>query len=161
MARNSVIGAGGDMAWRISDDLKWFKKVTMGKPVVMGRKTYASIGKALPGRDNIVITRAEGFSADDVFVVRSVEAAIDLAKERAEASGADEICIIGGGEIYAQTMAMADRIYLTKVDADVDGDTWFPEIDSRKWRANRESSCLKSERNQFACEFFILERIAR
>lgn len=161
MARNGVIGAGGDMAWRISDDLKWFKKVTMGKPVVMGRKTYASIGKALPGRDNIVITRAEDFSAENVFVVRSIEAAIDLAKERASASGADEICVIGGGEIYAQTLAMADRIYLTKVDADVDGDTWFPEIDSRKWRAIRESACLKSERNEFACEFFILDRIAR
>jgi dihydrofolate reductase len=161
VARNSVIGAGGDMAWRISDDLKWFKKVTMGKPVVMGRKTYASIGKALPGRDNIVITRAEDFSAENVFVVRSIEEALRLANERALASGADELCIIGGGEIYAQTMDLAGRIYLTKVDADVDGDTWFPEIDSRIWRANRESSCLKSERNEHACEFFILERIGR
>lgn len=154
VARNGVIGAGGDLVWRISDDLKWFKKVTMGKPIVMGRKTYESIGKPLPGRANIVITRNPDYAPEGVSVVRTVEAALDLAREE----GADEICIIGGGEIYAQTLPLADRIYLTRVDAAPEGDVFFPNLDETTWRATRESVCEKSDRNEHACEFFILDR---
>jgi len=158
VSRNGVIGVDGGMAWRISDDLKWFKKNTMDKPVVMGRKTYQSIGKPLPGRDNIVITRRTAFSAGGVFVVRSIEDALTLARECAERRSAGEISVIGGGEIYAQTLALADRIYLTRVDVELEGDAVFPEIDSREWSERVDGSCKKSERNQYDCDFFILDR---
>lgn len=159
VSRNGVIGVDGAMAWRISDDLKWFKRNTMDKPVVMGRKTYESIGKPLPGRDNIVITRSTTFSASGVFVVRSIEDALTLARECAECRSVDEISVIGGGEIYAQTLALADRIYLTQVDVELEGDAVFPEIDRQEWRERVDGSCEKTERNQYACEFFILDRI--
>jgi dihydrofolate reductase len=158
VARNGVIGADGGLAWRISDDLKWFKKVTMGKPVVMGRKTFQSIGRALPGRDNIIITRSADFSADGVVVARSIDAALALARKCAERSAADEISVIGGGEIYVQTLPLADRIYLTRVDVEVEGDVVFPEIDSRQWSEHPQGACEKNQRNQHDCEFFILDR---
>ncbi len=161
VSRNGVIGSGGDLVWRISDDLKWFKEVTMGKPVLMGRKTYDSIGRALPGRDNIVITRSKNFSAPDIFVVSSVEEGLSMARTCARERGAAEICVIGGGEIYAQTLAHTDRIYLSRVDAEVEGDTVFPELDSRDWLETRHSSCGRNARNQYACEFVILDRKTR
>lgn len=158
VARNGVIGGDGDLIWRIRDDLKWFKKITMGKPIVMGRKTYDSIGKALPGRDNIVLTRAPDFTAPGIFVTRSLGGALRLAEYCAETAGVDEICIIGGGEIYAQTLARADRLYLTRVDAAPEGDAVFPGLDSRRWRETAAGSCEKSPENQHDCEFFILDR---
>jgi dihydrofolate reductase len=160
-ARNGAIGMGGDLAWRISDDLKWFKSVTMGKPMVMGRKTFESIGKALPGRDNIVITRAPDFTAERIFIVRTLDSAIKLARHCGEVAGAEELCIIGGGEIYAQSMSRADRIYLTRVDAEIDGDTFFPSIDSAEWDETHAGGAKKSTHNEHACEFFILDRKAR
>jgi len=160
VARNGVIGAGGKLVWRIADDMKWFKKVTMGKPMVMGRKTFESIGKALPGRDNIVITRDQKFAAPDVRVVHTIDDALMLAYECAQARGADEICIIGGGEIYAQLLPRTDRIYLSKVDAEIAGNTYFPALDSAEWSETRESACAPSDKNQYACEFVILDRRA-
>lgn len=160
-ARNGVIGAGGDLIWRISDDLKWFKSVTMGKPIIMGRKTFASIGKALPGRDNIVITRSADFAPDQTYVARSLEDALELGQNCAVAAGVGEICVIGGGEIYAQTIACADRIYLTRVDAKVDGDTFFPAIDSGDWVEKQAGSAEKNHHNEYACKFFILDRRER
>lgn len=156
--RNGAIGAEGDLAWRISDDLKWFKANTLGKPVVMGRKTFQSIGRPLPGRDNIVITRMQDFSAPGAFVAHSIAEALRLAQTCAEKGGAEEVCVIGGAEIYAQTITEADRIYLTRVDAAVAGDVFFPEIDSRKWRETPSGGCEKNARNEFACEFVILDR---
>ncbi len=161
VARNNVIGAGGGLAWKISDDLKWFKSVTLGKPIIMGRKTFQSIGKALPGRDNIVVTRASEFSAEDIYIARSLDGAITLGRYCAGAAGVDEVCIIGGGEIYAQTTDRADRIYLTRVDAEIDGDAFFPSIDSQDWNEKRASSAEKNTRNEYACEFFILDRKPR
>ncbi len=160
VAKNGVIGSGGDLPWRISDDLKWVKKVTLGKPVVMGRKTYQSIGKALPGRDNIVVTRTQDFSADGVFVTHALDDALTLAAACARKRGADEICIIGGGEIYAQMLGRADRIYLTRVEADIKGDAFFPDLDPAEWRERRESACPQNEKNQYACAFVVLERRA-
>lgn len=158
VARNRVIGADGDLAWRIADDLKWFKKITLGKPIIMGRKTYRSIGRPLPGRDNIVITRAADFVVEGVLSARSIPAALEVARDCAERRDVDEICVIGGGQIYEQMLAAADRIYLTRVAAEIDGDTLFPEIDSALWDEQRQFSCEKNHQNDHACEFFILER---
>lgn len=161
VANGGVIGAGGALPWRIADDLKWFKQTTMGKPIIMGRKTFASIGKALPGRDTIVVTRDPDFEAPGVFIVRTIPDVLGLAEACANERGADEFCFIGGGEIYAQTLPLADRIYLTRVDAEIEGDVFFPQIDSAQWSETLVGSCAKSEKNEHACEFFILDRRRR
>ncbi len=161
VASNGVIGADGGLAWKISDDLKWFKSVTIGKPIIMGRKTFDSIGKALPDRDNIVLTRSNDFAAEGVFIARTPDGAVTLARTLAEDRGGDEVCIIGGAEIYAQLLARTGRVYLTRVDAEVDGDASFPALDSADWTETRVSGCEKNAKNDYACEFFILERKAR
>ncbi len=159
VARNGVIGGDGALPWRISDDLKWFKQNTMGKPVLMGRKTFHSIGGALPGRDNIVLTRDPEFAAARVFVARSLQGGLALAAACASTRGADEYCVIGGGDIYVQTIARADRIYLTRVDAEPAGDAFFPAIEPGQWRESPVGGCEKSDRNEHACEFVILDRV--
>ena len=161
VARNGVIGGDGALPWRISDDLKWFKKHTVGKPLLMGRKTFHSIGKPLPGRDNIVLTRDPSFSASGVFVARTLRGGIALASACAEARGAEEICVIGGGDIYAQTIARADRIYLSRVAAEPDGDAFFPTLKPAEWRETKAGECAQSDKNEYACEFFILDRRGR
>ncbi|RUO29794.1 type 3 dihydrofolate reductase [Aliidiomarina sedimenti] len=127
MAANRVIGKGGDMPWHLPKELKYFKEITLGKPVVMGRRTYESIGRPLPGRHNIVISGSNPSLPDEVSVVSSVDEAL-------QAAGAvDEIMVIGGGEIYRQFLPVATRLYLTEIDLVVDGDTWFPEFNSDEW----------------------------
>jgi dihydrofolate reductase len=128
-ARNGVIGRDGGMPWRLPTDLKHFKALTLRRPVVMGRKTWQSIGRPLPGRPNIVITRDTGFEADGATRVGSLEEGLHVAGEKARELGVDEICIIGGGQIYRDAIAMADTIEITVVEADLDGDTVFPAID--------------------------------
>jgi len=131
VSRNGVIGRDGGLPWHISSDLKRFKAITLGKPVIMGRKTWDSLPrKPLPGRTNIVVTRQGGFAAEGASVVAHVEAALALAAMENPA----EICVIGGGEIYRQTLPMADRIYLTEVAMDVTGDTHFPALPASEWR---------------------------
>ncbi len=161
VARNGVIGAHNDLPWKISDDLKRFKELTLGKPMILGRKNFASIGRPLPGRDSIVVTRSPDFTAEGVFIARTIEGAIILARALAEERGADEISIVGGAEIYAQTLARTQRIYLTRVEADVEGDVRFPGIDSREWAETRVGGCEKNDRNEHACEYFILDRKPR
>ncbi len=158
VARNGVIGDKGKLLWRISDDLKWFKKATLGKPVIMGRKTYESIGKPLPGRRNIVVTRSKSWSEEGAVRAGSVEDAIRLAQAFAKEDGAEEICVIGGGEIYAQMLGAADRIYLTRVDAEPAGNVRFPPLDEREWRASPAGGCEQGGRNDYSCKFFILDR---
>ena len=158
VAENGVIGGDGKLLWRIRDDLLWFKKITMGKPMLMGRKTFESIGKALSGRDSLVLTRDPGFLAPSTYVVRSLRGALSLGAACAAVRGAEEFCVIGGGEIYAQTIARADRIYLTRVNASPEGDAVFPPIDSRQWRESPQGACKKGPENEHACEFFILDR---
>ncbi|WND02825.1 dihydrofolate reductase [Temperatibacter marinus] len=125
---NWAIGGNNELLWHISEDLKRFKAITLGKPIVMGRKTFESIGRPLPGRENVVITRNNQWQHKGVTVVSSLEAAYaHLFKQ-------DEIMIIGGGEIYKQALTKAHRLYLTKVDLSVDNaDTWFPEVDAGDW----------------------------
>ena len=126
-ARNNVIGRDGGMPWHLPADLKYFKAVTMGKPVIMGRRTFESIGRPLPGRDNVVISRQEGWGHAGTVTVHSLEAALD------RAAAADEAMVIGGAQIYAQALPLADRLYITEIDAEVDGDTVFPEFDETDW----------------------------
>lgn len=130
---NGVIGAGNAMPWRLPSDFGFFKRTTMGKPLIMGRKTFESIGKALPGRINIVVTRQKGYQPDGVLVIDSLDAALDHARVIAAAEGVDEIFIGGGGELYTQAMPLADRLYITEVDLAPQGDTVFPAIDHAKW----------------------------
>jgi dihydrofolate reductase len=134
VAENGVIGRDNQLPWRIKSDLKFFKSVTMGKPVVMGRKTYMSIGKPLPGRTNIVITRQGDFSAAGIVVAPGIEQALAAARGDALRRSADAIAVIGGTDIFRQTMPLADRLILTLVHAKPPGDTYFPAVDPAVWR---------------------------
>jgi dihydrofolate reductase len=152
-ATNNVIGNDGDLPWRLSDDLKRFKAVTMGKPIVMGRITFESIGRPLPGRQNIVITRQEGFVAGGCDVVRSTAEAVEAA------AGADEIMVIGGSQIYAAFLPIADRIYLTRVHTEVEGDAFFPSLDEAEWRESASQIYDADESNDYACTVSLLSRM--
>jgi dihydrofolate reductase len=134
MARNRVIGRDGALPWHIPADLRQFKAVTMGKPIIMGRKTYESIGRPLPGRTNIVITRNTRFHAAGIITAQDIAAAKDLAENIAIQDGVAEIMVIGGGEIYAIALPLADRIYSTEVQINADGDVQFPVIEAKAWR---------------------------
>jgi dihydrofolate reductase len=152
VARNGVIGRDGDLPWRIPADLRFFKQVTMGKPIVMGRKTFESIGRALPGRTNIVVTRDPDFNAADVRIARSLKDALAIAGD------ADEAMVIGGAQIYALALPRADRIYLTEVDAAPDGDVRFPVRDAAAWReTSRRHHDAEGETPGFS--FITLERV--
>ena len=133
VARNGVIGAGGGLPWRLSSDLKRFKALTWGKPLVMGRKTFQSIGRALPGRETIVLTRDPSFFPPGALAVHGLDAALALAGERARVLGADAAVIAGGAEIYAQTIAWARRLFITEVALDAEGEARFPPIDPAEW----------------------------
>ncbi len=163
VAQNGVIGAEGGMPWRLSTDLKRFKTITMGKPMIMGRKTYQSIGKPLPGRLNVVVSRSgydlAGYNSEEIKAASSLTNALDIAGEWARANGADEICIIGGGEIYRQSLAMADRLYVTHILAEPDGDTRFPSIDENNWRILSRQRIAKGEKDTAETIFVIYERI--
>jgi dihydrofolate reductase len=134
VARNGVIGVDNKLPWHLPEDLKFFKRMTQAKPLIMGRKTFASIGRPLPGRLNIVVTRDKGFHHDGVRVCHDLESALFLADQQATIDACDEIMVMGGGEIYAQALPHACRVYLTEVEVEVDGDARFPELDEREWQ---------------------------
>jgi len=134
IGENNVIGRDGRLPWRLKSDLKHFRGVTIGKPVVMGRKTYESIGKPLPQRTNIVLSRDPGLRSSDVVLARSLDEALRLAREDARRRGVDEIMVIGGADVFADTMALADRLEITWVHASPEGSTRFPPIDAAVWR---------------------------
>ncbi len=135
VARNGVIGHNNALPWRLSGDLRFFKRATMGKPIIMGRKTWESIGaKPLPGRANIVLTRDQDFAPDGAIVCHGFIGAVTEARAIAERDGAEEICVIGGESLFAEALRMADRIYYTEVDASPPGDVVFPPFDRAKWR---------------------------
>ena len=151
MAENRVIGRDNQLPWRLSADLQHFKALTMGKPIIMGRKTYESIGRPLPGRTNIVITRDSAFQAEGCAVVHSIEQALAVAR------GFEEVMVIGGAELYRQMLDHADRLYLTLVRTEVEGDALFPEI-GQQWREVERESCKADDKNQFDYDFVTLER---
>lgn len=155
VARNGVIGRDGDMPWRISADLKYFKSTTMGKPIVMGRRTFESIGRALPGRLNIVVSRNAGFTADGVETAADLNQALEIAALQ----GGDEVMVIGGGEIYAAALPRADRLYLTEIHTDAEGDVRFPTFDRAQWReTSREDHAADGGTPAFS--FVTLDRIS-
>ena len=152
VSANGVIGRGGELPWHLSDDLKRFKQLTLGKPIVMGRKTFESIGRALPGRQNIVLTRQSEFAADDCDVVSSIDAAI------AASGDAGEIVVIGGSEIYKLFLPLAERIYMTRVHIDVDGDVRFPELDDELWQETERENHDADDLNEYEFTTSVLER---
>jgi dihydrofolate reductase len=152
MSENGVIGRDNALPWHLPADLAYFKTLTMGKPLIMGRKTYESIGRPLPGRRNIVLTRDAGFQAPGCDVCGSLERALELAAE------ADEVMVIGGSALYQSALGLADRIYLTEVHADIDGDTWFPELDRSRWQEVGRERHHADERNAMDYSFVTLER---
>lgn len=158
MSKNRVIGKDNDLPWHLPNDLQFFKKSTMGKPVIMGRRTFESIGRALPNRLNIVITRNPEWEYEDVACVSDLNAAIGLAAQSVLLDRADEIMVIGGATIYAQALPLAHRIYLTRVDADIQGDTFFPEFDEAQWIIASEECHKACDKNPYDYRFQILDR---
>jgi dihydrofolate reductase len=154
MAENRVIGKNNALPWRLSADLKRFRRLTMGHPIIMGRKTYESIGRPLDGRENVVISRNPNFRPDGVTVVQSIDEALASAKDA-------EIMIIGGADIYEQTLPRADRIHLTLIHQGFDGDVYFPEIGEGEWKETEREDVDAGVDATFGYSFITLERIKR
>ena len=156
-SRNGVIGKDNGLPWHLPEDLKHFKATTMGKPMVMGRKTFESIGRPLPGRTTLVVTRQQDWQADGVFVCHSVQEALQRA-EGFLSSQSDEIMVVGGEDVYRQCLALADNVYQTRVDMDVEGDAFFPPLDDADWRICAQSSGC-SEASGIHFSFVHLQRV--
>lgn len=154
IAKNNVIGKNNTMPWHIPADLKYFKKVTSGHCIILGRKNFESIGKALPNRTNIVVTRQKDFFHSSVISTSSIENALKIALELGE----EEVFIVGGAQIYNQTISFWDKLYLTEIQHEFEGDTFFPEIDYTDWRLIREIRKEKSEDNLYELVFKVFER---
>ena len=152
MDRNRLIGADNALPWKLPADMAWFRKNTMGKPILMGRKTYDSIGRPLPGRTNLILTRQQGLQVEGCTVVNTVEEVL------AAVSDADEVMVMGGAEIYAQLFDQADRLYITEIDGEFEGDAWFPAFDRSRWQEISRESHTPDEKNAYAYAFIILER---
>ena len=159
MAENGVIGINNQLPWHLPEDLRYFKQVTMGKPIVMGRKTFESIGRALPGRTNIVISRnADWLGPEGVKLVASIDEAIALAESIAVIDGTSELMIIGGAQIYAAAFDKADTLYLTKVHAEVVGDAYFEGFDESQWNLSTKNSFKASGNNPYDYSFCVYQR---
>ncbi len=147
MDNNRLIGSDNSLPWHLPADLAFFKHTTMGKPILMGRKTFESIGKPLPGRHNIVITRNPDFSAEGCSIANGIEAAIALCR------GDDEVMLIGGASLYRQAIEQALQLYITRIHHEFKGDTWFPEFDLREWKEESREEYAADNRNLYACSF--------
>ncbi|MCW2307000.1 dihydrofolate reductase [Rhodobium gokarnense] len=159
VAENNVIGSGGGMPWRLPSDLRRFKELTMGKPILMGRKTYESIGKPLPGRTNIVLTNSDDFHAEGIRIVHSVVEAMDVAEEAAGKADAEEVMVIGGASLYERLMDRAERLYVTHVAGTPAGDTYFPEIDPEVWSCLTREPMIRGVDDSTGTSFAIYDRI--
>ena len=153
MAKNRVIGMDNAMPWHLPGDFVWFKKQTLGHPIIMGRKTFESIGRPLPGRRNIIISRSANWHAEGCEAFQSVPAALKACET------ADEVFIIGGATLYAAALPSAQRVYLTEVDASPEGDTFFPALNSGEWREVHRESHDANDRNAYRMSFVILDRV--
>ena len=161
MARNRVIGRNNALPWHLPGDLRYFRQITMGKPVIMGRKTWDSIGRPLPGRMNVVITRNVEWSVPvGAARVESLDAALVKADAQAELDGVDEVMIIGGGQIYAEALALVDRLYVTQVHAEVAGDAYFPVVNWDEWEEIGREDFSASDNNPYDYSFVIYQRLS-
>jgi dihydrofolate reductase len=156
-SQNHVIGLDNQLPWHLPEDLQYFKAVTMGKPILMGRKTFDSIGRPLPGRANIVLTRDASWSAEGVEVVNDLDSAIAASEKACAVAGTEELMIIGGEQIYRKFLPVASKLYLTKVEAEIEGDAYFPAIDSNQWRQVAEK--IPEKIGNYSYRFVVLERI--
>ena len=153
MARNRVIGSNNQMPWHLPADFAYFKRITLGHPIVMGRKTFESIGKILPGRRNIVVSRNRNFQVDGAEVMHSVDEAISGCQ------GNEEVFVIGGATLYSAALPHADRLYITEVDVTAEGETLFPVVDMRSWLETARQRVEPDAKNAYAMEFVVLERV--
>lgn len=158
LAENRVIGSNNQLPWRLPRDLAYFKSLTMGRPVIMGRKTFDSIGRPLLGRSNIVVTRQQDWQVEGVTAVNTLTEAIDHAAEIARETDVQEIMLIGGASLYEQALPLAHRLYLTEVHATVPGDAFFPAFSPKEWLEIRREEVPADEKNQFPCAFVVYER---
>mgnify|MGYP005666370649 CR=1 FL=1 len=156
-AKNNVIGKDNDIPWYLPADLKYFKKTTLNHHIIMGRNCFASIGRPLPKRTNVIITRNPFFVASNALVARSIEEALALAEE----NGEEEVFVIGGGQIYEASQSFWDRLYLTEVDLEVDGDIFFPELNPKEWKLISETPHQADEKNEYNYTFKVLERVSK
>ena len=147
-----LIGKDNDLPWRLSADLQYFRRITMGKPIIMGRKTHESIGRPLPGRDNIIITSDKQYQAEDCIVTYSVAETLQACQD------AEEVMIMGGSSLYEQCLHMVDIIYLTQVHATLAGDTWFPEWNKDEWRCVSEEKHSADDNNEYPYSFMVYQR---
>jgi dihydrofolate reductase len=161
VAENGVIGQGGTLPWRLKSDMQRFRELTWGKPVVVGRKTYESFArKPLPGRTNIVVTRDRALTIAGALVTTSLAAALDAARGDALRRGVDEIAVVGGADVYAQTMAAADRLIITRVKLQPPGDTLFPPIDPKVWREIERTDCAAGPGDDASYSMYVYERLS-
>ena len=158
MSDNRVIGKGNSLPWHLPEDLKYFKRTTMGNSIIMGRKTWDSIGRVLPGRTNIVITRNPSLQVEGIEMVNSLLEAIKLAGKVSLINGSKEAFVIGGAEIYKEALPIAKRFYLTRVHAQVEGDTFLSEFDESDWKETSRKEYVKSDFNPFNYSICILDR---
>ena len=158
MAENRTIGRAGDLPWRISADLKQFKELTVGHPVIMGRNTFQSIGRPLADRTNIIITRNREFETDGVEITHSLDSALDLGRDIAIHNGVDDVMVAGGGAIYAIALAEANRVYMTEVHRAYDGDTVFPELDDNIWQVISRERHEPETHNGPAFSFLVIDK---
>jgi dihydrofolate reductase len=158
VAENGVVGRDNQLPWHLPGDLPYFKRVTLGKPVVMGRKTWDSIGRPLPGRANIVVSRQAGLQLEGATVVADIESALALAADIAAGEGAQELMVIGGAEIYALALPLAQRLYLTEVHAEVAGDAWFPPWNRADWQERSREYHSAAATNPYDFSFVVYER---
>jgi dihydrofolate reductase len=158
IGENGVIGRNGALPWRLKSELQHFKRITLGHPVVMGRKTFQSLAKPLPQRTNIVLTRTAGPAAPGVLYAANLEEALALARADAQARGVDAIMVIGGSDVFARTLPVADRLELTRVHASPEGDVWFPDLDPAQWRETRREPHARGDGDEFDYTVVTYER---
>jgi dihydrofolate reductase len=158
-AANGAIGRGGDLPWHLRSDMRYFRAITMGKPIIMGRRTFKSLPRVLDGRLNIVLTCDRGFVAPDAVMAHSLAEGLEAARESAQRTGAKEIMIIGGEDVFREVLPQADRIYLTEVHASPEADTWFPALDPREWRESSREAHQAGPSDDHDFSFVVLERV--
>lgn len=153
MDKNRLIGKDNDLPWRLPADLAYFKRVTMGHPIIMGRKTYDSIGRPLPGRENIIVTRDTSYKMEGCKVIHSIEEIVKMRKESEQ-----ELFVIGGAEIFKEILPYSDRLYITEIEEEFEGDTYFPAFDKSEWKIISKEQGIKDEKNPYDYKFLVYEK---